>query len=173
MKSTFVGMQQHDPAFDTSPPECFRFEELQAFQTFEACALVDVNYYLWLHNTDAAESSHRFLYCLELVFERQGGLLLSSGEDSTAIRIISAETLIKTARDLQKLHNRVLIQRVSCATFPIWEPALGERLQAVRLSHNQAGLYLNDALVLDFGAHRILVNLSQREGLELGVYGQQ
>lgn len=170
MKITFVGMQQHDPAFDPTPSGCFRIEELQAFQAFEACTLVDVNYYLWLNNTEADKAPYRFLYSLELVFERCGALLISSGEDSTAIRIISAETLIKTARELQKLHKSVSIQRVNCGAFPLWQPAIGQTLHAVRLSRDESGLYLNDALVLDFDSHQIMVALAQREGLEVGDY---
>lgn len=162
---------QHDPAFEPTPPDCFPLEALQAFQRVEACALLDVNYYLWLNNTDADKPPYRFLYCLELVFERQGALLLSSGEDTTAIRIISAETLIRTARDLQQLHNQVSIQRVNCAAFPLWQPAVGSPLQAVRLSRNEDGYYLNDALVLDFGSWRILVSLNhQGDGLALSDY---
>jgi len=165
-------MQQYDPAFESSPPDCFLLEELQAFQRVEACALLDVNYYLWLSHSDADRPPHRFLFCLELVFDRQGALLLSSGEDSTTIRVISAESLIETARGLQKLHDRVSIQRVNCETFPLWQPAIGAPLQAVRLSRNEAGLYLNDALVLDFGGRKILVSLGEREGLELGEFGR-
>lgn len=165
---------QHDPAFEPSPPDCFLLEELQAFQRVEACALLDVNYYLWLNSTDADRAPFRFLYCLELVFDRHGALLLSSGEDSTAIRIISSETLIKTARDLQQLHNRVSIQRVNCAAFPLWQPAVGTPLLAVRLSRNDEGYYLNDALVLDFGRQGVLVSLNHRgDGLALSEYAAQ
>mgnify|MGYP007073212637 CR=1 FL=1 len=164
-------MQNNDSAQDPTPATCFRLEELQAFQAVEACALLDVNYYLWLNNTDPEKPPYRFMYCLELIFERQGALLLSSGEDSTAIRVISAETLIKTARTLQSLHKQVSIQRVSAGAFPVWQPAIGQLLQAVRLSRDTSGLYLNDALVLDFGRNRVLISLSRREGLEVGDYG--
>ncbi|MBK9339115.1 MAG: hypothetical protein IPM98_22280 [Lewinellaceae bacterium] len=152
------------------PPDCFSLEELQAFQGFEAEVLTDVQYYFWLNTADADSMPRRFLYALELIFDQHGALLLSSGEDSTAIRIISAETLIKTARDLQTLHGRVSVQRIHAAADSLWQPALNQALHAVRLSRNTDGLYLNDALVLDFGAQQILVHLSQREGLELKQY---
>lgn len=159
-------MEKNDP----TPPDCFCLEELQAFQSFETQALVDVNYYLWLNNTQTDALPYRFLYCLELIFDRNGALLLSSGEDSTSIRIISAEGLIETARALQSLHEKISIQRVNGGALPLWEPAVGQALQAVRLSRHESGLYLNDALVLDFGATQILIQLSPKEGLELGAY---
>lgn len=167
----FAGMQTDDRSRHITPSDCFLLEELQAFQAFEAQVLVDVNYYFWLNNTDPDALPYRFLYCLELVFEGRGALLLSSGEDTTALRLISAESLIKTAKELQKLHGAVSIQRVSAVAFPLWQPAAGHALQAIRLSRNEEGLYLNDALVLDFGEQRILVHLSKQDGLELAQYG--
>ncbi len=164
--STFGGMEQQDP----TPPECFRFEELQAFQAVESAALVDVNYFLWLNNTEPDQPPYRFLYAVELVFEGGGALLLSSGEDSEAIRLLSAENLLKTAQALQALHRQMTIQRLAAGAFPLWSDVLGQPLQAVRLTRHESGLYLNDALVFDFGEKQILVQLSPKEGLELGPY---
>lgn len=163
-------MQQDEPVSDPTPPGCFRLEELESFQSCETQVLVDVNYYLWLNRTDADLPPLRFLYCLELVFEDRGALLLSSGEDSEAIRVLSPEALIKTARQLQTLHGQVSIQRISAGAFPLWEPVMGRYLEAIRLTKNEAGLYLNDALLLDFGVRQILIQLSQKEGLEVGEY---
>ncbi|MBK6933471.1 MAG: hypothetical protein IPH12_22435 [Saprospirales bacterium] len=137
-----------------------------AFQAYEAQVLLDVNYYLWLNNTDTDAGPYRFLYAIELIFEQGGALLLSSGEDTAAIRVIPAETLIQTARDLQALHGQVCIQQVHAGPFPLWL-ALGHPLKGIRLSNNGAGLYLNDALALDFGQWQIMVQLSKTEGLEM------
>ncbi len=155
---------------DPTPPDCFRLAEIQALQSFEAQELLDVNYYLWLNRTEAGAVPYRFLYSLELIFEVSGALLLSSGEDTAAIRLLAAEALIQTARDLQTLHGQVSVQRVNAGAFPLWQPVVGHALEAVRLSRNAAGLYLNDALVLDFGHRQVLVRLSRQEGLELSVY---
>ncbi len=95
---------------------------------------------------------------------------LSSGEDSEAIRLISPEDLVKTARQLQTLHAQISMQRVNAGAFPLWAPLTGHRMEAVRLSKNEQGFYWNDALLLDFGARQILVGLSQKEGLEIGLY---
>lgn len=162
---------QTDEIFpDQTPPDCFSLADLQALQSFEAQLLFDVNYYLWLNNTDPGAAPYRFLYCVELVFEQRGTLLLSSGEDSTAIRLISVDSLVKTARELQTLHRQISIQRVSAGVLPLWQPLLGQTLQGVRLSRNENELYLNDAMVLDFGAQQILLQLSPKEGLEIGAY---
>lgn len=157
---------RHDP----TPPDCFRLEELEAFQSFENQLLSDVNYYLWLNRAEAGEAPFRFLYVLELVFEQPEALLLSSGEDSEAIRVISPETLIDTARGLQTLHGRVSVQRVSAGAFPLWQPVLGRTLEGIRLSKKDDGLYLNDMLLLDFGSRRIMVQLGLKEGLEVGEF---
>ena len=152
---------------DYTPPECFGLEELETFQSFESQLLADVNYYLWLNQADDGAIPYRFLYTLELVFDSNDSLLLSSGEDSEAIRVITAETLLETARQLQRLHGKISIQRISAGAQPLWQPAIGKILEGIRLSRNDAGLYLNDALLLDFGKRRILVQLSEKEGLEI------
>lgn len=163
-------MQTHDFAQDPTPPNCFRLEELKAFQTFEQQSLVDVNYYLWLNRVETGEAPLRFLYVLELIFEQPEALLLSSGEDSAAIGIITPEALVKTAGQLQTLHGRVSVQRVSAGAFPLWQPVIGHPLAGIRLSKTEQGLYLNDALLLDFGIRKVVVQLGMKDGLEIGEY---
>ena len=164
-------MEKHTHTEDTTPPDCFRMEELEIFQSFENQVLVDINYYLWLNQAESeAETPLRFLYALELVFDSNETLLLSSGEDTEAIRLIDAASLVDTARQLQALHGKVLIQRVSAVAQPLWQGAAGKLLEGIHLSRNEAGLYRNDAMLFDFGSKRILLQLSEREGLELGEY---
>ncbi len=160
---------QHQES-DPTPPGCFRLEELQILQSFENQLLVDINYYIWLNQSGETNTPQRFLYTLELIFENAGALLLSSGEDSEAIRLIEAEELLETATRLQQLHGKSIIQRVSAVAQPTWRDSVGQVLRDIRLSKNEAGLFLNDALLLDFGDKRILVRLSEREGLLAGGY---
>lgn len=155
----------HDP-HDPTPPDCFRQSELEAFQTFENQILATVNYYLWRSNSKSA-----FLYALELYFENGETLLVSSGESSDAIRIISAESLVETAQKLKELHGEALIQRVMANVQPLWNDVIGSVLEGIRLSRQEEnGLYSNDAMLLDFGEKQIMLELSEKDGLELGVY---
>lgn len=162
---------KNDPLHDDpTPPDCFRLEEIQALQSFEKLALADVNYYIWHNQPEAGAMPHRFLYTLELVFSTGESLLLSSGDDSEAIRLLTAENLVETARRLQQIHSKPVIQRVAASIQPVWREAVGKTLLHVRLGRNEAGLFLNDAVLLDFGEHRVLVRLSEREGLLAGGY---
>ncbi|HNM27046.1 MAG TPA: hypothetical protein PKL15_16500, partial [Saprospiraceae bacterium] len=161
----FCLMEKNTHSTGETPPDCFRLEELDAFQTVENQVLVDVNYYLWLNQAEADEAPYRFLYYLELVFDEQPPLLLTSGDDSEAIRVSDAGALLKTADALRRLHGKVIIQRVNAGNLPLWQPLIGQTLNAVRLSRNEQLLYRNDALLLDFGARQVLVQLSDREGL--------
>jgi hypothetical protein len=155
-------------ANDPTPAGFFRLEEIKIFQSFENETLADVNYYLWLNQAEGDGPPYRFLYALELAFEEvPGTLLLSSGEDSESIQILLAETLVETARRLQQLHGKVLIQRVSAGAQPLWENAVGKPLASIRLARDASGMYHNDALLLDFEATQIELRLSEREGLEL------
>ncbi len=163
-------MENHTSDPHGTPPDSFRLEELELLQSFENQLLVDVNYYLWLNHADPGDIPYRFLFYLELIFDNNLSLLLTSGDDSEAIRVSDAEALVKTAEELRALHGRVIIQRVNAGRFPLWEPAVGTVLESIRLSKNEEGLYYNDALVFDFGAHQVLLQLSAKEGLELTVF---
>jgi hypothetical protein len=164
-------MEKHTHTDEQTPPDCFRMEELEIFQSFESQILVDINYYLWLNQAESEEEMPlRFLYALEMIFESNESMLLCSGEDSEAIRLIDAASLVDTAKQLQALHGKVLIQRISAVAQPIWQGAAGKMLEGIHLSRNETGLYRNDAMLFDFGSKRILLQLSDREGLELGEY---
>lgn len=154
-------------ASSPTPPGCFLLEELETFQSLEGLTLDDVAYYVWLNRVEGDTANARFLYALELVFNSGGSLLLSSGEDSEAIRIISAEQLVETAGKLQQLHGEPVIRRIIADAQPLWHDLTGKTLQGIRVSRNETGLYLNDALLLDFGGINILVHLDKHEGLNL------
>jgi hypothetical protein len=167
--SSAISHRQEAAGQPSVPPDCFRLEELEQFQSFENQTLVEVNYYLWLHSAALAQTSgHQgFLYFLELVFEGGDPLLLSSGEDSAAIRVSSAAALLDTARRLQALHGRAAIQRMRANTSPIWQPLLGKTLSDINLARHESGLYANHALQLDFGDRQIVVQLAEKEGLDI------
>ena len=158
-------MQETPLATAPTPPDCFRQQELETFQAFENQTLGTVHYYLWPANPEPA-----FLYALELYFENGETLLLSSGESTEAIRLISAESLVETARKLQEIHGQALLQRMVANVQPLWQGAIGQELAAIQLSRHESGLYRNDALLLDFGAKQIFLQLSEKDGLELGLY---
>lgn len=163
-------MDQHPHQQDPTPPDCFRLEELEQLQSFENQVLGEVNYYFWMNQAELEATPYRFLFFLELLFDDGRSLLLTSGEDSEAIRVSDAQELVKTAEVLRTLHGKIVIQRVAAASFPLWLGIQGKTLAAVRLSKNEQELYANDALLLDFSEQKILVRLSPREGLEVGNY---
>jgi len=145
-----------------TPNDCFQQSEVEAFQAFEGQKLETVNYYLW-----RASPKSSFLYAIELYFENGETLLLSSGESSEAIGIISAEALVETARKLQVLHGEALIQRIVANVQPLWRDVVGANLQEIRLARHESGLYHNDALLLDFGEKQIMLELNEKDGLIL------
>lgn len=159
-------MLTHDDS-QTVPPDCFPLETIELFQAFEGRHLEGVNYYYWTHpDRDAG-----FLYYLELLFDGNEALMLSSGEDSAAITVGSAAELVAMAGRLQQLHGQTIIQRYEGASMALWQPLLGDLLRTIQLSRHDSGLYANDALLLDFGpAGRILVHLGKPEGLVVRAY---
>ena len=160
-------MQNHEHQNDPTPPDCFRQTDVESFQSVENQILSGVQYFLWLDAENALP--YRFLLALELLFESGESLLLSSGEDSEAIRVITAEALLETATHLQELHGKPIIQRMQRSEQGFWPGLMGKVLEAVRLSRHENGLYRNDALLLDFAqAGGVVIQLPESgEGLEI------
>lgn len=152
------------------PPNCFRLEELEVLQAAEGKVLEDVQYFLWLNRFEGEQPPLRFLYAVELVLENSPSLVVVADEEEPGLRVVDAESLIQTARDLQTLHGQISLQQVHAGAFPLWESVAGTFLEAVRLTREENGLYLNDALLLDFNQHRILVTLAEKEGLAVMPY---
>jgi hypothetical protein len=94
-------------------------------------------------------------------------LFVSSGEDSEAIRVVDAATVVKTAAALRALHQTETIEQIQAGNQPIWQPFIGKTLEAIRLSKHASGLYSNDAILLDFITESIIVALSPDYGLTL------
>ena len=150
------------------PSDCFRLEELEYFQAIENQTLVSVNYYIWLHADALAQQENQgFLYFLELTFADHNSLLLTCGEDSTAIQVSTEADLLDTASRLHVLHGQASIQRLQADNSPIWQSLIGNTLTAINLSRHESGLYANTALELDFGDNQIVVQLAPKEGLEI------
>ena len=168
--ATFAAMEQTHHDHQATPPDCFRLEELEVLQSFEGKTFIDVNCYLWLNQGTDETLPYRFIYYVELIFDDNSVLLFTSGEDSEAIRLGKVEELVATAEALRKLHGVISIQRVHAGSFPLWLPVQDQSLEAIRLSKQTEGFYLNDALLLDFGVHQVLLRLSEKEGLELIPY---
>lgn len=161
-------ISDHHEAF---PADCFPLEALEVLRSFDGQTLTAATYYLWLHPDSSGQIQYQFLYCLELLFGAQDTLLLAADEHTMAIRVTNAAELIKTAENVQKINGQPLIQRATATHLPLWTPAQGQTLEGIRLSRRAAdGYYSNDALLLDFGGHRILVSLSEKEGLSVSIY---
>jgi hypothetical protein len=158
-------MKENSPKQDPTPPDCFRQAEVEAFQLFEDQPLGTVHYYVWRQNSKSA-----FLYAIELYFENGDTLLLSSGEASDGIRIIAPESLVATAQKLKELHGEAMIQRIVANMQPLWRDVIGAKLLEIQLTRHESGLYSNEAILLDFGSTQILLELSEKDGLELGEY---
>ena len=166
MLNDTILMLDNAASSDPTPAGFFRQWEVETPEKFEHQTLELVNYYVWRKDNQVA-----FLFALELLFAHGETLLLSSGEDSEAISVIKPEALVKMAQKLQNLHGEALIQRISASIQPIWRDVVGTTMLGVRLSPEASnGLYQNDALLFDFGEHQVLLALSEKEGLEVGVY---
>jgi hypothetical protein len=150
------------------PQGFFQLEELEAFRQLEGEQLAEVNYYFWNHTAAANE---RFLLYIELLFQSDNALILTSGEDSEEIAMRDAKSLLEHGRTLmERNEGRPAMGQLTATASALWQPAQNLALEGVRLSKDaESGLYHNDALQFDFGAHKIVVALNERGGLAVVV----
>jgi hypothetical protein len=163
-------MEDYDGRDDAPPPDCFLLEEIQALLAFQQQRFTGVRYYIWHNQPEAGAMPHRFLYAVELLFDGNESLFLTSGEDSEAIRLATADNIAAVADKLRQLHGKPVLLSITATGQPLWRDVAGKQLQAIRLSRNEAGWYLNDAVLLDFGPQSILLRLTERGGLLAGNY---
>ena len=144
----------------------FDLNNLQDLQRYEGDTLENVHYYIWFNpGKERDEPNVRFLYAVELVFEEAGSLLLRAGDQQPCIEIIEAGVLVEKAEQVRQLHEKIIIHQHVAAAFPLWELAVGERLEAILLSNDGTGRYYNDAMVFSFPSVAILLDLHKSEGL--------
>ncbi len=148
------------------PQGFFQLEEIETFRQLEGDQLAEVNYYFW-HHADKPEE--RFLLYLELLFQSENALILTAGEESEEIAVRDAQALINHARSLmERAEGQPAVRQLSATASALWQPALTVPLEGIRLSKDdESSLYHNDALQLDFGAHKVVVALNSRGGLSV------
>jgi hypothetical protein len=147
----------------------FSKTDLEMLQLVENQRLAQANYYIRLPKIDAPLRAG-FLVFLEMVFENDASLILTSGADSRAISMATAENLVAEATDLHKINGAPLIHSVDALKSPLWAAALSRELEGIRLNQLPDGKLANDSLVFDFGTIQILVFLGERDGMEVAKF---
>jgi hypothetical protein len=154
---------------ESTPVDCFQLAELEVLQSFDGEVLSDVIYYVWMHKPWPGDHDNLgFLYCIELLFEPDRSLLLTCGEQSTAIQITNAQALVGVAKQLKEVNGNSVLTRIMAGAGSMWQTIMGQRLETIRLArHPESVYYANDAMIFDFGSKSILLKLGEKEGLEL------
>jgi hypothetical protein len=147
----------------------FSKTDLESMQLVENQRLAQANYYVRLPKIGAPIGAG-FLVFLEMVFENEASLILTSGADSSAISVATAESLVAEATDLHQKNGAPLLHSVDALRSPLWAAALSRELSGVRFSHLPDGRLANDSLVFDFGTIQILVFLGDRDGMEVAKF---
>ena len=81
--------------------------------------------------------------------------------------MLQADTLAQIALQLEAVNGAAVINSMAASAQPIWQAAVGTVLKSIQLSRHENGLYRNDALLLEFETTRVVVALSEQEGLDL------
>lgn len=141
----------------------FSQEEVETFHSFDGKVLTSVNYFIWVQPEN---KQHRFLYCLELLFNIDESLLLMVDEDEDNLKIIGVSEFIAKASSLKERNGGIaVLQQADPSSIEPWKSVVGSLLLGVRLTAGDEGLYTNDALLLDFVNKGVIVAINDNGGI--------
>jgi hypothetical protein len=142
-----------------TPSGCFPLTALHRLQAVENASLAAVFYHIRT-SPDGAQ-----LLALELVTDGNMTIVLGSEHDEPSISVLEPQEWIGYAnRILQPLH------RHSAVNSPLWRAVMHLTIREILLSRNEDGLALNDALVIDFGSEKRIVQIGKTAGLAIGYF---
>ena len=77
--------------------------------------------------------------------------------------------LIQHARTLMERNGgQPAVRQLAAGASALWSAVAGQPLQGIRLSKDaESGLYLNDALLLEFEGKGIVVGINEKGGLAI------
>jgi hypothetical protein len=140
-----------------TPSGCFPLNALQRLQAVEHASLAAVFYHVRT-SPDGAQ-----LLALELVTDDNTTIVLGSEHDEPAISVMEPQEWLDNA-------SKVLepLQRHAAVNSPLWKAVMHQTIRGILLSRNEDGLALNDALVIDFGSEKRIVQIEKTAGLAIG-----
>lgn len=147
----------------------FGYHELARLNSLEGKKISEVNYYVWVNRINM-NSPYVFIDKLELVTDENEKLVLTGGEESDGLYLLSeydpAEEILRLEHQFA---GQITVKKHKASQDRFWKDVMNLEIQSVQLS-KEGDRYLADAIVLDFGQERRLIGLSPEEGIIIDFY---
>lgn len=146
-----------------APSGCFPLEALELLQEVEHAPLAHVYYHIRTTPNGAQ------LLALELNTKCNTTIVLGSDHDEPAVRVFKPQQWLEYVSQVYRDTSAPLHRHVA-NNLSLWQTLIHQNIREILLSRNEDGLALNDALVIDFGAEKRIVQISETAGLALGIF---
>lgn len=142
----------------------FTDTQLKLLTSIEGKTLKKIVCYFWVNRLNPNESVE-LIDNVELVFNDETSVVITCNEDSNGIDVLDDFNFEDEKSQLkQEFGDKIRIIPIDASTTKMWTDVIGETIEAVQLSKD-GEQYLNDALILSFGAEKRTIGISPTDGL--------
>lgn len=142
----------------------FTDPQLKLLTSIEGKTLKKIVCYFWVNRLNPNESVE-LIDNVELIFNDDKSVVITCNEESNGISIVD-DFNFEVEKNQLKLEfgDKIRIIPIDASTTKMWTDVIGETIEAVELSRDGEN-YLNDALILNFGAEKRTIGISPTDGL--------
>lgn len=142
----------------------FTDQQLALLSAIEGKTLSKIICYFWVNKFNPKESVE-LIDNVELVFNDASSLVITCNEESNGIDVLDDFNFEEEKDQIKaEFGDKIRIIPIDASTTKMWADVIGETIEAVQLSRD-GDQYLNDALILSFGAEKRTIGISPSDGL--------
>ena len=142
----------------------FTDHQLKLLTSVEGKTLKKVVIYFWVNrfNKDAQID---LIDNVELVFTDDTTFVITCNDESTGIFILDDFNFEHEKEALkQEFGDKIKMIPIDASTTSMWKDVIGETIESFQLSKEDEQ-FLNDALIINFGAEKRSIGISPNDGL--------
>lgn len=142
----------------------FTDHQLKTLTSVEGKTLKKVIIYFWVNRLNP-NAQIDLIDNVELVFNDDASIVITCNEESTGIEVLNDFNFEEEKEHLkQEFGDKIKIIPIDASTTKMWTDVIGETIEAFELSKEDEQ-FLNDALIISFGAEKRSIGISPSDGL--------
>lgn len=142
----------------------FSDHQLQLLTSAEGKTLKKVVIYFWVNRFNP-NAQIDLIDNVELLFNDDTSLVITCDDESNGISVLNDFNFEEEKENLKlEFGDKIKIIPIDASTTKMWTDVIGETIEAIKLSKEDEQ-FLNDALVISFGAEKRSIGISPSDGL--------
>lgn len=142
----------------------FTDHQLKLLTAAEGKTLKKVIIYFWV-NRFKPDAQIDLIDNVELLFNDDTSLVITCDDESNGISVLNDFNFEEEKANLKlEFGDKIKIIPIDASTTKMWTDVIGETIEDIKLSKEDEQ-FLNDALVISFGAEKRSIGISPSDGL--------